>query len=339
MLREHVYRSHFYRAMNDMKLSPATLHQIERFALLFVWAIVIAAFSIAMPRSFFNWGNFSIMFASYAPTALLALAIVIPLTAGDYDLSVGAVLTLSASTIGVMNVWYHWPILAALALVLVFGLVVGLLHALFIIYFRVPSLVVTLGSTSLMSGIVQWMTDSSTIGGIDNRLIDAAVGYRLFGVPYAFYYALATASIMWYIFNYMPLGRRLLFVGRGREVARLNGISVDRVRAGALIASAVISAMAGMLYAGVLGSADPYSGLNFLLPAFAAAFLGATTIQPGRFNPWGTIVAVYFLATGITGLSMLGIPLWVTNVFNGGALILAVTISQITRGRETSDIG
>ena len=82
--------------------------------------------------------------------------------------------------------------------------------------------------------------------------------------------------------------------------------------------SAVMSAAAGILYAGVLGSADPYSGLNFLLPAFAAAFLGATTIQPGRFNPWGAVFAVYFLATGITGLSMLGIPLWVTNVFNGG---------------------
>lgn len=122
-------------------------------------------------------------------------------------------------------------------------------------------------------------------------------------------------------------------------MARLNGIAVDRVRIGALVSSAVLAAIAGIVHAGVLGSADPFSGLNFLLPAFAAAFLGATTIQPGRFNPWGTSVAVYFLGTGITGLSMLGIPLWVTNVFNGAALILAVTISQITRGRETSDIG
>jgi ribose transport system permease protein len=261
------------------------------------------------------------------------------LTAGDYDLSVGATLTLSASTIGVLNVWYHMPILLVLLIVLGIGLAVGLLHSLFIVYFRVPSLVVTLGSTSLMSGIVQWMTDSSTIGGIDNSLIMATVGYRLFGVPYAFYYALAAALLIWYIFDYTPLGRRLLFVGRGREVARLNGIAVDRVRVGALVTSAVLSSFAGIIYAGILGSADPYSGLNYLLPAFAAAFLGATTIQPGRFNPWGTIVAVYFLATGITGLSMLGIPLWVTNVFNGAALILAVTISQITRGRETSDIG
>ena len=315
------------------------LRLFERYALLLVWAIIIALFSIAMPNSFLNWGNFSIMFASYAPAALLALAIIVPLTAGDYDLSVGATLTLSASTIGVLNVWHQMPILLVLLIVILMGVVVGLVHALFIIYFRVPSLVVTLGSTSLMSGIVQWMTNSSTIGGIDNGLIMAAVGYRLFGIPYAFYYAILAALIMWYIFDYMPLGRRLLFVGRGREVARLNGISVDKVRVGALIMSAVLSSAAGILYAGVLGSADPYSGLNFLLPAFAAAFLGATTIQPGRFNPWGAIVAVYFLATGITGLSMLGIPLWVTNVFNGGALILAVTISQITRGREASDIG
>ncbi|MCD2172181.1 ABC transporter permease [Rhizobium sp. C4] len=332
--------------MNDTaKTGPSAssrrhlLRLFERYALLLVWVIIIALFSAAMPSSFFSWGNFSIMFASYAPAALLALAIIVPLTAGDYDLSVGATLTLSASTIGVLNVWHQMPILLVLLIVILMGVVVGLVHALFIIYFRVPSLVVTLGSTSVMSGLVQWMTNSSTIGGIDNSLIMAAVGYRLFGIPYAFYYAILAALIMWYIFDYMPLGRRLLFVGRGREVARLNGISVDKVRLGALIMSAVLSSAAGILYAGVLGSADPYSGLNFLLPAFAAAFLGATTIQPGRFNPWGAIVAVYFLATGITGLSMLGIPLWVTNVFNGGALILAVTISQITRGREASDIG
>lgn len=311
----------------------------ERVALLIVWALLIVAFGIAMPESFLRWGNFAIMFASYAPALLLALAIIVPLTAGDFDLSVGATLTLSSCIIGVLNVWHDWPILPVLGVALLAGIVIGLFHALFILYFRVPSLVVTLGTTSLMSGLVQWMTDSSTIGGIEPALIDAVVGGRLFGVPYAFYYALVAAVILAYVFDFTPLGRKLLFVGRGREVARLNGIAVDRVRLMALIASGVIAAAAGILYAGILGSADPYSGLNYLLPAFAAAFLGATTIMPGRFNPWGAMIAVYFLATGITGLTMLGIPLWVTNVFNGGALILAVTISQLTRGREVSDIG
>lgn len=319
--------------------APNYTRAFERLALLLVWFVIIAGFGAAMPSSFLNWGNFAILFASYAPAALLALAIIVPLTAGDYDLSVGATLTVSSCIIGVTNVWMGLPIVVSIGLALFAGVVIGLVNAFFIIYVRIPSLVVTLGTTSLMTGLVQWMTNSSTIGGIDNALIMAVVGGRFLGVPYAFYYAIAAAIVMSYVFDFTPLGRRLLFVGRGREVARLNGIAVDRVRLGALIASGVLAAAAGVLYAGVLGSADPYSGLNFLLPAFAAAFLGATTILPGRFNPWGAIVAVYFLATGITGLTMLGIPLWVTNVFNGGALILAVTISQLTRGREASDIG
>lgn len=309
----------------------------EKYALVFVWILLIVGFSIAMPNSFFRWGNFSILLASYAPAALLALAIIVPLTSGDYDLSVGATLTLSSCLIGVLNVWQGVPIELCVLIALLAGVFIGLFHALFIVYFRIPSLVVTLGTTSLMSGIVQLITNSSTIGGIDNSLIMAVVGGRFLGVPYAFYYALAAALMLWYVFDYTPIGRRLLFVGRGREVARLNGLPVDRIRVGALVASGVIASLAGVLYAGVLGSADPYSGLNYLLPAFAAAFLGSTAITPGRFNPRGAMVAVYFLGTGITGLTMLGIPLWVTNVFNGAALILAVTISQLTRGRRAPD--
>lgn len=315
------------------------LRVFERFALIIVWALLILGFSLMMPTSFFNWGNFAILFASYAPAALLALAIIVPLTAGDYDLAVGATLTLSSCLVGVLNVWVGLPIIVCIAAALAAGAAVGLFHALFIIYFRIPSLVVTLGSTSLITGIVQWMTNSSTIGGIDNSLIMAVVGGRIFGIPYSFYYAIAAVLVLWYVFEFTPMGRRLLFVGRGREVARLNGVSVDKMRVGALVASGVIASAAGVLYAGTLGSADPYSGLNYLLPAFAAAFLGSTTILPGRFNALGTLVAVYFLGTGITGLTMMGIPLWVTNVFNGGALIAAVTISQLTRGREATDIG
>ncbi len=326
-------------AMRDAHAGAKAARFFERVALPLVWLMLIALFGILLPTSFLDWGNFSIMFASYAPAALLALAIIVPLTAGDYDLSVGATLTLSSALIGVLNVWHQWPIGLVLVMAVAAGALVGAVNALFIIYFRIPSLVVTLGTTSLVTGLVQWMTRSSTIGGIDNALVMAVVGERLFGVPLAFYYALAGAALIAYVFDFTPLGARLLVVGRGREVARLNGIAVERIRAGALVTSGALAAIAGVVYAGVLGSADPYSGLNFLLPAFAAAYLGATAIQPGRFNPWGAMLAVYFLATGITGLTMLGIPLWVTNVFNGGALILAVTVSQLVRGREATDIG
>ncbi|WP_449415540.1 ABC transporter permease [Ochrobactrum teleogrylli] len=311
---------------------------IERYALVGVWFLIIVAFSILLPGIFLSWTNFSILFATQAPGAVLALALIIPLTAGDYDLSVGATLTMSAVTIGVLNVIYQLPIGAVIPIALVIGIIIGAINSFFIVFVRIPSLVVTLGMTSVLTGIVQWMTNSSTIGGISPILTNLVSRGKFFGISYAFYYVILIALIIWLVFEFTPLGRRILFVGRSREVARLSGIDVSRVRVGCLIASSVLASVGGIVYAGLLGAADPFSGLNLLLPAFAAAYLGATAIMPGRFNPWGAVIAVYFLATGITGLTMLGIPLWVTSAFNGAALILAVTVSQFARGREESDI-
>lgn len=310
----------------------------ERFGLVVVWLLMIVAFGVALPGIFLTWTNFSIMFATQAPGAVLALALVIPLTAGDYDLSVGANLTFSAVTVGVLNAVMGLPVGYAVVIALLGGVLVGLINAFFIVYVRIPSLVVTLGSASVITGLVQWMTNSSTIGGISPMLIDLVSRGRIFGISYAFYYVILIALVIWLVFEYTPLGRRILFVGRGREVARLSGIDVSRVRIGCLVASGVLASVGGIIYAGILGAADPFSGLNFLLPAFAAAYLGATAIIPGRFNPWGAVISVYFLSTGITGLTMMGIPLWVTSVFNGAALILAVTVSQFARGREETDI-
>ncbi len=109
------------------------------------------------------------------------------------------------------------------------------------------------------------------------------------------------------------------------------------MRAASLIASGLIAAFAGVLYTGMRGSADPSSGLTFLLPAFAAAFLGSTAIFPGRFNAWGAFVAVYFLSTGILGLNFLGADSFVQNLFYGGGLVVAVAISQLVRKRQAMD--
>src|SRR5579872_2153567 len=117
----------------------------ERIALLVVWLGLVVVYGLVMPQSFLSWGNFSILFASYAPAAMLALAIIVPLTAGDYDLSVGATLTLSSGLIGVLNVWMGVPVGPVIVIALLLGVLVGAINAFFIIYFRIPSLVVTLG--------------------------------------------------------------------------------------------------------------------------------------------------------------------------------------------------
>ena len=307
---------------------------IESLALLIAWIAVIAFFSALRPDAYATWGNFSTILGSQAVLVVVTLGLMIPLTAGDFDLSVANVLSLSQMLIGILNVQHGWPILLAIAAVLVLSVIIGLINAAFILFFRIPSLIVTLGVGTFISGVVLWISASQTIGGISDGLVNAVVGARFLGVPLAFYYGLALTAAVWYVFDFTALGRRLLFVGRGREVARLSGIKINRVRAGCLVASSLFSALAGILYAGMTGAADPTSGATYLLPAFAAVFLGATSVSPGRFNPWGSFIAVYLLVSGITGLTMLGVDTFVQNLFYGGALVLAVAASQLVRKRQ-----
>jgi ribose transport system permease protein len=245
-------------------------------------------------------------------------------------------LTLSSMTIAVLNVGHGWPIGAAIAVAILIGGVVGVVNAFFTLYFRIHSLIVTLGTGTFLHGVTLWISDSRTIGGVDWTLVQAVIITRFLGIPLAFYYAVALALLLFYVFEFTSLGRKALFVGRGREVARLSGVPVTRVRLLCFIASGIFAAIAGVLYTGTSGSADPNSGTQLMLPAFAAAYLGATSISPGRFNPFGSTIAVYLLVTGITGLSILGIDTYVQDLFYGGALVLAVALSQLVRGREES---
>ena len=308
--------------------------EAERYALVLAWVALIAVFAALIPDTFFTWRTFSTMFGSQAVLVVLALALLVPLTAGDFDLSCASVLVISAMTVAVLNVQLALPIGVAILAALVVGALVGAANAAFILYFRIHSLIITLGVGTFLNGLTLWMSNSRTLSGISMTLVEAVVINRFLGIPVAFYYGIGVALGLWYVLHYTIPGRRLLFVGRGREVARLNGISVNRVRASAFVASGVLSAFAGVLYAGMTGSANPSSGLSLLLPAFAAVFLGATAISPGRFNPMGTVLSVYFLITGITGLTMLGADAYVQSLFYGGAMIVAVSLSQLVRNRQ-----
>lgn len=310
--------------------------QLERFGLLIAWVAVIVLLGVIAPRTFLTWANFSSMFGSQAVLVIVTLGLIIPLTAGDLDLSVAQVLTLSSMAIAVLDVDYGWPILPAIGAAVLIGILTGLINAFFVLYFRIHSLIVTLGTGTFLHGITLWISDSRTISGVDWGLVNAVLGTRILDVALAFYYAIALAIVLVYVLGFTSVGRMALFVGRGREVARLSGIPVDRVRLGCLVASGLVGALAGIVFAGMSGAADPNSGTALILPAFAAAYLGATSITPGKFNPIGSVIAVYLLVTGITGLSMLGISTFVQDLFYGGALVVAVALSQLVRGREES---
>jgi ribose transport system permease protein len=317
---------------------PNLAYQVERFGLVIVWIAVILLFGAMRPDTFLTWSNFSTIFGSQAVLVIVTLGLVVPLTAGDFDLSIAQVLTFVSMVTAILSAKLGVPLWVIIPTVLVLGALVGAINGALTLYFRVHSLIVTLGVGTFLHGITLWISDSQTIGGVARALMQWSIIERFLGIPIAFYYAIGLAAAMWYVLSYTAFGQQLLFTGRGREVGRLSGIAVGRVRLMSFVASGVMGAIAGLIYTGTTGSANPSSGTTLLLPAFAAAFLGATCITPGRFNPWGSVIAVYFLVTGINGLSVLGFRTFVQDLFYGGALVVAVMVSQLVSGRKERNL-
>lgn len=311
----------------------------ERFALVAAWIVVAVFFTIALPGKFATVGDVASILSSQVVVLLLCLALLIPLIAGDYDLSVGYNMVLAAMIIAVLNGQDHVSVVIAVVVAVAVALTVGAVNAAATLYFGIDSLIVTLGTGTLASGLTLLISNSAVVTGVSPGLVEWISSYTFLGVALEFWYGILLAVIVWYILRFTPVGARLLFVGRSRNVARLSGLHVTRLRAGAFLAAGALSGIVGIVFAGTLDGADPSAGAIYLLPAFAAAFLGATTVTPGRFNVWGSFVAVYFLGTGIAGLEIFGLASWIQPVFYGGALVIAVAISQLLRGRRALQTG
>jgi ribose transport system permease protein len=321
-------------ALGDLKAKSRASSRIARSkwrqaaALPFVWIIIVIAFGFAEGSTYLSAANFENIFGSQAVLLVLTLGAIVTLRAGDYDLSMAANLGFSAMLLAILNVTHGVPIVVAIPISLGAGALIGLVNGTVSVLFGIDSFITTLGTSTILAGLILWVSNSNTISGISGSLVYWSVSKRFIGIPVEFYYGLGLCIALWYILEYTPVGQRLLFVGRNRDVARLAGIKVDAVRMWSFVTTGLIAAAAGVLYAGTVGSADPTSSASFLLPAFSAAFLGATCIRPGRFNAWGCFVAVYFLVSLTTGLQIAGASSWVQQLFYGVALIVAVISSS-----------
>jgi len=326
------------RAFRSAEGRPLLASLLERVALPCLWLLVslVFAFLPSTSRHFATVATFGSIFGAGAVTVVLTLGLIVPGLGGDYDLSVAYNLTLASVLLAVLNVNLHINVGLAALVVIAMGAIVGSVNALVSVGFKVDPFIATLGTGTVMAGIALWITHSAVISGISVGLSNIVVTDRWLGLPIEFYFALGLALVMSLVFAYLPSGRKLRYVGLQRDVARLHGIAVGKVRTVAFIVAGVISALAGIMYAGNAGAADPTSGISLLLPAFAAAFLGSTTIQTGQFNPLGSLVAVYFLDTGITGLELLGASSYIQDLFYGGALIIAVTLFGLIRRKRST---
>lgn len=304
----------------------------SRYGIVAVWVLMAALFAVLAPKTFLTFGTFQTIFGSQSTLVFLGMAAVCTFVVGEFDLSIASMMGLSATVVPVLVVNQGLPEWLAVIIALAVGAAAGGVNALVIVKLGIDPIVTTLGMSVLLLGIAQAISNLVAVTGLSIGLANVAV-YNVLGLPISFYYGLIVAVVFALVLAFTPLGRHMTFVGANREVARLSGIKVQRIRYGAYIFSGLSSGVAGVLLAASVGGFDPSTSGSYLLPALAATFLGTAVVRPGTFNPIGTLITIYFLVTGIVGLQLLGYSSWVSNVFYGAALIIAVTVSTIARSR------
>jgi len=295
--------------------------------LVVVFVLVLLIFGLMRPDTYLSRANIGNLLTSQAVTALLALAVMMPLTAGRFDLSVGYHAGLAQIlAVGLqVNDGMSWTMAAAI--VLAIGLVVGVVNAVLVTRLKIDAFIATMGVGSLLYGVSNWYTDGMQISGFSLPVAYTGLARAVWGVPLPAWVVLIVGLALWVLLERIPAGRSLYFIGSNTRAAELSGINVSRSVGATFVVSGGLCALAGILLGAILRSGTPSIGAEYLLPAFAAALLGATSIRPGRVNVGGTLLAILILAFSFSGVQQLGAAFYVEYLFNGGILIIAVALS------------
>ncbi len=308
--------------------------QVGRFGVVLATVLMFVFFSILRPASFPTLRNVKTILGTNSVLALVATGALIPLVVGEFDLSVGAILNASAALLASLTganlsgMQTNLPPFLAVAIVMAVGIGVGAINGILIVRLDMSSFIATLGSGTVLFGLILFLTGGTSLFLGVKPVVFKIGGGDWLGIPRVIFYALVALAVIWYLLEHTPLGRKLYAVGASAEAAALSGIRVARMKMLAFAISGGLASLAGVLEFGRVGAAHPDSGPQFLLPALAAGFLGATTIRPGWFNALGMGAAVLFLAVGVAGLQQLGVPFYVEPLFNGSSLLIAVGLSR-----------
>ncbi len=311
------------------KLTPAQKlgRWIPVYGLVLLTVLLTLMFSILLPDTFPTLLNLRSIISAKSVIAILSLAAMIPMAAGRIDLTVGYgivlwhILAISLQT----KYGFPWPV--AVLTILALGAAMGVLNGWLVEVAKIDSFIATLGTGTILYAIALWHSQGRQIVGVVPDGFYNLDATKIFGLPITGFYVVALAFALWIIFEYTPMGRYLYAIGASPKAAALNGIPVRRFVMGSFIASGVLTAIAGVLLAAKLRIGQASVGLEYLLPALVGAFLGSTTIKPGRVNVWGTLIGVTILAVGISGIQQFGGSFWVEPLFNGATLLIAIGIA------------
>lgn len=314
--------------------SPAIASLTQRFGLLIVLVLLFGLFSVLLPSSFPTTSNISNMVSTQTVVLILLVGLMLPLSAGDFDLSVAVSMVLSSIvTLLAVNDWHLPGAVAALCGILSAG-VVGVINSILIVGVGMNAFIVTLAMMTVVDAINNGLTNSAAEV-MNHSWLNGALNTQLGIFPLSVYYAWALAAVAWYILEFTPLGRYLRATGIARNSARLRGVPTIKLRWFAFLGASLMAGVAGVILVETVGSVDASTSSQYLLYPYAAAFLGTAAIKLGWFNMIGGLIAIYLVVVGSTGLELLGYSSWVGELFQGVALIFGLLLSRIlSRSRQ-----
>ena len=304
---------------------------LQRYSLVALLLASVVAYGTWSKTSevFLQGAVFQNITSSQSVLAVLTLGLLIPMISGNLDLSIGS--TAGLASIGTAGLFADTgaPLVVGVLFGISIGAVVGLVNGLVVTRFGIDSFIVTLGTASLILGAVNWYSKgNSIIQGIPQEVITFGGGLTL-GVPNLVYVLIVAALVVYYLLEQTPYGRNLHAIGSNKAASRLVGIRVERDTCIAFVLSGTFAGLAGVMLLARSGAGNPQVGSGFTLTAIAAAFLGAASFKLGKLNVPGTLVAIFFLAVNITGLQFAGVANWISDVFTGLSLVLAVAFAGI----------
>lgn len=302
---------------------------LRRLNALYLLITFVVLFSILNPGVFLTDTTATVVFRSGVVVCILALAFLIPLTTGTYDLSIGAMMTFSLVITAKLSIVTSLsPLIIGVISVLCCA-AIGSVSGFIVVKFHVNSFIATLGiSQVLLAGSLLVSQNTQLVGEFPEYWSTIGNG-EVLGVPNVLLLLLVLALIIWYFLEFTRLGRYLFATGGNRDAAKLSGVKTEQIVWSTLVLSAAISGFAGVVYSMQVGVANNTVGAGLLFPACTAVFLGAAQLSQ-RPNVWGTIIAYFALAFGIHGLRLtLGADAaWAGPMFEGLALIIAVAVAS-----------
>lgn len=314
-----------------MRDVTAYVVRLQESTVLLALLILVVLFAIINGRVFLTGGNIRDLLVNSFFVMLVAVGMTFVLTSGGIDLSVGSVMGLSGAITGLMLLHDVPLVVAVLGGMLAAG-GVGLANGVLIAHFGLPDFVVTIGMLSVIRGVVELMTHTSSITPASAAFENLTSGLT----PLILVCCLVLLGGV--VFRYTFFGAALLAVGMNRRAALLSGIDVRRVRVLVYVACALFAGAAGILLASYLSAVQPLAGQGYELSAIAAAVIGGTSLYGGRGTVWGTVLGALLLGTLLNGLTLAGVNAYWWTVVTGVIIAAAVALDRVLRVFRTAGL-